>query len=227
MTAACASRTSLPRITSTALSPFCAKALIDVREVHRQKCARSRLDLAEHEHRIRELVNIQVRAAGTSPFHLKLIERQPHLTHQNKADDRAGSAGIDEDDDGTTVQRASGVEMSNSAPGKMDLLVIGLDQKTCQCHSGDDARRLTKTRSANAGESARGGEVGVMRILVVRRPAVGCIAQLGLDAQSLGVLLALLWRSVICGDFSGADFNRAILAHEGCNIFIALALFPQ
>ncbi len=114
MTAACAWRTSLPRITSTALSPL-RQSSIDVRKIHRQKCARSRLDLAEHEHRIRELVNIQVRAAGASPFHLKLIARQPDLTHQNKADDRAGRAGVDKHDDGTTVQRASGVEMSNSA----------------------------------------------------------------------------------------------------------------
>ena len=107
-----------------------------MREIHRQESARPRFDPAQHQRGIGQIVNFQVRTTGAAASHRQLVSRQPEIVCRAKVDHRAGCTGVDQHNNGMSIDRARGVEVPQTAPCKRDSLVIFLAQVGIKFHRG-------------------------------------------------------------------------------------------
>ena len=87
------------------------EGLINVRKIHCQERAGPRFDPAQHQYGIGQVVNFQVRTTCAAASHRQLVGRQPEIACRVKVDHGTSRTGIDQDDNGMSIDRARGVEV--------------------------------------------------------------------------------------------------------------------
>ena len=113
---------------------FEGKGLIHVQQVHRVEGAAAGLHFAEAQGDLQELVNIELRAAGSAPFHLDLLEREPQLAGARQTYNRASRPRIDENSHRLSIQRTGGMKVPDAAARKRDGLEMVLREKIGESH---------------------------------------------------------------------------------------------